>query len=297
MKRFTALVQQQCVKAQRRKTVPPPEQLALRPPFVVLLHEPNMDPDALRRPELDGILLLAKTLHSTVYRANLNGENVVLKVVASDTDGHKRRAYSEVTMLDRLRGQHVIGMRAALLTPTHVVIVLEEAGRGSLRSMLRATGAVRMTEAVAVKMVVRSLVGAVAFLHAQGVVHRDIKADNLLLMEDWTLRLADLGVSVDVCGYGGAWGPGYAGTAGYLSPEALDGCPASFAQDIWAIGVVTYELLTGFKPLTCMDGPVFPSSLSSVSREFVRSCLCSEPRQRATAADLLQHPWLQSITL
>ena len=87
------------------------------------------------------------------------------------------------------------------------------------------------------------LFDAIAYLHENGVLHRDLKPDNLLVV-DARLRLLDFGLSTSMTNTGYA----LQGTAAYMAPELLQGQPPTKATDLYACGVIMYELLAGHHP-------------------------------------------------
>src|SRR3954463_5526328 len=96
--------------------------------------------------------------------------------------------------------------------------------------------------------VLRQTASALAAAHAAGVVHRDVKPGNVLVGNDGTVKIADFGIawsasSVPLTGTGQV-----VGTAHYLSPEQAEGAKASPASDVYALGTVAYECLTGRRP-------------------------------------------------
>jgi serine/threonine protein kinase len=127
----------------------------------------------------------------------------------------------------------------------HRFLTMEIARGGSLRDELKRGGALerpiqeRMADA-------RAVIAGLAALHAAGVVHRDIKPDNLLRMEDGRLVLSDFGLATDA-----ATAPGATvliGTPHYMAPEVLAGEPATSRSDVWALGVVLHEIFFGRRP-------------------------------------------------
>jgi len=99
--------------------------------------------------------------------------------------------------------------------------------------------------------VATEVLGALAAAHAVGLIHRDVKPGNILLGADGRAKVADFGIAKSLEAGGGddltSTGQ-LLGTPAYLAPERLDGAAASPRSDLWAVGVVLYEALAGFKP-------------------------------------------------
>ena len=104
--------------------------------------------------------------------------------------------------------------------------------------------------------VMLQLTSGIEYIHRHGLIHRDIKPDNLFYMSDGTVKISDFGIAAPI----GSSNEGDAiqGTIYYCAPEVLTGAPTSIANDIYSMGVVFYECLTGFLPF---DG----SSLEEVA--------------------------------
>jgi len=158
----------------------------------------------------------------------------------------------------------------------------------------------------------RSLLGAVAYLHDRDIVHRDIKPENVLFVDAaggdaGAIKLIDFGLAV-------RHPPGerplgsVVGTAYYMAPEVLAGSYGR-ACDLWSVGVVAYTLLAGRPPFNgptqdaifdairdgryTMEGALWPwRGVSAPARDFVRGLLEMDPERRPTAAAALEHPWL-----
>ena len=137
-------------------------------------------------------------------------------------------------------------------------------------------------------------------MHAAGIVHRDLKPENVLVTghgDDVHARLTDFGI---------AWTAGdvaltrlsrVVGTPAYIAPELVAGRPATSAADVYALGVVAYELLTGARPFDgdhpaallrahLEDEPARPPGLPAPVWQVVAACLAKEPAARPTAAEL-----------
>lgn len=93
-----------------------------------------------------------------------------------------------------------------------------------------------------------SICGAVAFMHANNIVHRDIKPQNIKVAANGTVKLLDFGIAKGEVSHSLTRIGGVIGTPGYLAPEQLSGQPATPRSDIWALGVLFYEMLTGTEP-------------------------------------------------
>src|SRR5918999_491819 len=124
-------------------------------------------------------------------------------------------------------------------------IVMEYLRGGTLEDRLREHGA---QEPARVLDWLEEAASALDAAHANGIVHRDVKPGNLLLTPDGSVRVADFGVA-SAAGLDSLTAAGTVlGTAGYLSPEQARGEPATPASDLYALGVVAFELLTGRRP-------------------------------------------------
>lgn len=148
-------------------------------------------------------------------------------------------------------------------------IVLEHVAGPSLKSLIRE--AAPLAPALAIGLTTQ-LLQAVRYIHRRGIVHRDLKPDNAILATDGQLKLTDFGIArfhdCEVTETGAV-----IGTAQYLSPEQIRGERASVASDLYSMGIILYELLTGRVPFDgetiatvllghVLDRPTPPSALN-----------------------------------
>lgn len=129
-------------------------------------------------------------------------------------------------------------------------LVLELVEGENLKSRLRREGALPPVEAARICAQVGR---ALAYAHGQGVVHRDIKAQNVLLTPDGQAKLADFGIArlIEAEGQPGLTRTDMlVGSADYLAPEQADGGPLDARTDVYSLGIVLYECLTGSLPFT-----------------------------------------------
>lgn len=126
-------------------------------------------------------------------------------------------------------------------------LVMELIDGGTLRELLNERGPMPPHAVVAV---LRPVLGALAVAHRAGLVHRDIKPENILIGRDGEVKIADFGLVRAVAAAGITSASVILGTAAYLSPEQVRDGTASPASDVYGIGVLTYELLTGRTPFS-----------------------------------------------
>jgi len=156
-----------------------------------------------------------------------------------------------------------------------------------------------------VKSIFSQLISAVSYMHAKGVVHRDIKADNILIYANTqTIRLADLGFA-DRFSKETVF-RNFPGTLAYSPPEVLQRKPhRPEPRDIWSCGVLLYILLTGRYPFGSAatsktkariinDEPDMSFEASKPAKDLVTRLLCKDPERRVTMAEVQAHPWLAS---
>jgi len=233
---------------------------------------------------------------ATIYRARDESldRDVAVKVL------HAHLA-DDPALLGRFRSE--ARAAAALLHPNIVnvfdqgvaelpFIVLEYVDGPSLREVLIDRGRLTPGETLAV---VEPICAALSRAHGAGLVHRDVKPENVLVASDGTVKVADFGIARAVVGTGFTQTGALVGSVHYLAPELVGGANASPATDQYALGVLIFETLTGRKPLPA-DSPMaialrharepipLPSSMApDVGRDLdrvVSRATAGDPRRR-----------------
>lgn len=178
-------------------------------------------------------------------------------------------------------------------------IVMEFADNGSILDVIHKYG--NLNENVAAIYISQVLQG-LSYLHKQNVIHRDIKAANILI-QGGIAKLADFGLALDLKEYGHTLRE-CAGTPYWMAPEVINGDPVDHKSDIWSVGSTTIELLEGkppffdLAPLPAMfqiagERPVpIPKTVSEKCKSFLQMCFQKNPKKRPEANDLLQNEWI-----
>ena len=183
-----------------------------------------------------------------VYRAwdsRLDRE-VALKLLpagGSSDDGRASEVMHEGRLLARVRHPNVVTIYGAEQISDRVGLWMELVRGRTLEEILQEENALGVNDAVAIGL---ELCAAVAAVHRAGLLHRDIKTDNVMRADDGRIVLMDFGTGREV---GDGAGSDLAGTPLYLAPEVLDGRPATVQSDIYSLGVLIYRLVSGAYPV------------------------------------------------
>ncbi len=158
---------------------------------------------------------------------------------------------SEARMVSRLRHPNIVPIFEAGEEGGDLYLVFEYVPGKSLAEFLKSSGALTPIKAISI---LRPILDAVASAHAQGIIHRDLKPSNIILDEDGTPRVMDFGIAARVEGATEA-SEEYTGTPAYMAPEYIDRREISERTDVFAAGLIFYELLTGQRAV--QGGSVF----------------------------------------
>ncbi|HSS24517.1 MAG TPA: protein kinase [Mycobacterium sp.] len=212
--------------------------------------------DPLESTLLDGRYLVQAKIASggtsTVYRGldvRLD-RPVALKVMDSRWAGDEQfltRFQFEARTVARLKNPGLVAVYDQGLDARHPFLVMELIEGGTLRELLAERGPMPPHAVVAV---LRPVLGGLAAAHLAGLVHRDVKPENVLISDDGDVKIADFGLVRALAAAGITSTSVILGTAAYLSPEQVRGGNTSPRSDVYSAGILTYELLTGRTPFT-----------------------------------------------
>jgi serine/threonine-protein kinase len=212
--------------------------------------------DALEGALLDGRYRVATKIAtggtSTVYRGldTRLDRPVALKVMDSRYAGDQQfltRFQLEARSVARLKDPGLVAVYDQGLDARHPFLVMELVEGGTLRELLAERGPMPPH---AVAAVLRPVLGGLAAAHRAGLVHRDVKPENVLISDEGDVKIVDFGLVRAVAEAGITSTSVILGTAAYLSPEQVRDGNASPRSDVYAAGIVAYELLTGQTPFS-----------------------------------------------
>ena len=211
----------------------------------------------------------------------------------------RRKIFQEVFIMKKLQHKHIIRLLEVFESSRNVMIVLEYAGGGDLLQIIKSRG--RLTEQEG-RGIFFQVIDAVQACHSAGVVHRDIKLDNILLNSDATeIKLCDFGVS-RFCKAGERVNE-QCGTPAYLAPEIIaDEGYEPFYVDIWSMGVLLYAMLSANVPFKAKNLPDLhklilkgrydvPDHLSEDAADLISKMLNPVPHFRISLSEMKKHRW------
>ena len=200
----------------------------------------------------------------------------------------------------------IVNLHSCFQNEANLFLVMDYVSGGDLFKQLQELGTFseRRTQFYAAEIIL-----ALQFLHKHGIVHRDIKLENVLVGSDGHCKVSDLGLAKLGLFNGGTTNT-LCGTPQYMAPEILLGSPYGKAVDWWALGIMIYEMLTGYLPF-CSDnreqlnynivtGKVhYPRSMSPAAVSLVTKLLVKDPKKRLGAGrsidTIRKHPFFKGL--
>ncbi|WP_028456164.1 serine/threonine protein kinase [Chitinilyticum litopenaei] len=228
------------------------------------------------------------------------GRQVAIKVLHSQGNS----VLDEARTVSNLQHPHIVALFDAFAEESHPCLVFEYVEGQTLAALLREKGSLKPVEAVRLLL---PILDGLALAHARGLVHRDIKPQNILIDSQQRPRLMDFGVATPRQ----TGSASMTGTVGYMAPEILKNLPVDAQADVFAAGMTLYQMLTGklasegdsaFAILqrTLSSPFVAPSSLQAdvddQLDQIVMTALCKSPDERYADAAAFHHAlqaWLE----
>jgi serine/threonine protein kinase len=196
---------------------------------------------------------LGRGATAVVYLAEdtFNDRKVAIKVQVKDESAGPEEArrfeklfLNEAAMVGKLSHPNIVGVYDAVVDGEQQYIVMEYVGGGSLKKFCSETNLLPLRQAV---LVVFKACRALDYAFQNGVIHRDIKPQNILLSDRDDIKISDFGTA-QISQATHTQIDGFVGSPAYMAPEQINEEPSSVQTDIYSLGVTMYELLTGRLP-------------------------------------------------
>ena len=232
---------------------------------------------------------------------------IINKKSISKTDMENIR--NQIDILKMATDEFVLKLLDIIENESYLYIMTELCKGGDLYSYLNQRS-FKIPEAKAAKLIYK-LAKSVSFLHTLGIIHRDLKPENILMTDmsdEADIRISDFCICKRL--EPNETTKEIVGTLGYMAPEVLMGKEYNYSADVWAIGVITYLLLTGYLPFddeqedkevirkTLFESiPFYNDSwknISSKAKEFVKKILKKDKEERITIEGILRDPWFEN---
>ncbi|OVA09840.1 Protein kinase domain [Macleaya cordata] len=234
--------------------------------------------------------------HSRIYRGIYKQTDVAIKLISQPEEDEnlatllENQFNSEVILLFRLRHPNIVTFVAACKKPPVFCIITEYLAGGSLKKYLHQQEPHSVPLDLVLKLAL-DIARGMHYLHSQGILHRDLKSENLLLGEDMCVKVADFGISCleSECGSG----KGFTGTYRWMAPEMIKDKHHTKKVDVYSFGIVLWELLTALTPFHDMTPeqaafavsrknarPPLPTACPVAFSRLINRCWSSSPDKR-----------------
>ncbi|MCJ1403285.1 serine/threonine-protein kinase KIN2 [Xylographa trunciseda] len=252
-----------------------------------------------------GKVKLAKNLET--------GEQVAIKIVPrQSTDEHHSvrdreradhskeiRTAREAAIVTLLNHPYICGMRDVVRTNYHWYMLFEYVNGGQMLDYIISHGRLKEKQA---RKFGRQIASALDYCHRNSIVHRDLKIENILISKTGDIKIIDFGLS-------NLFSPRnhlktFCGSLYFAAPELLQARQYTGPEvDIWSFGIVLYVLVCGKVPFDDQSMPQlhakikkgivdYPAWLSAECKNLISRMLVTDPKQRATLSEIMNHPWI-----
>lgn len=234
--------------------------------------------------------------HSRIYHGIYKDREVAIKLMSQPEEDEilavslEKQFTSEVALLFRLRHPNIITFVAACKKPPVFCIITEYMAGGSLRKYLHKQEPYSLPLKLVLKLAL-DIARGMLYLHSEGILHRDLKSENILLGEDMSVKVADFGISCDESQCGS--GKGFMSTYRWMAPEMIKEKHHTRKVDVYSYGIVLWELLTALTPFQDMTPeqaayavcqknarPPLPAGCPVALSHLINRCWATNPDKR-----------------
>eukprot|EP01118_Nematostelium_gracile_P014648 TRINITY_DN5761_c0_g1_i2.p1 TRINITY_DN5761_c0_g1~~TRINITY_DN5761_c0_g1_i2.p1 ORF type:complete len:341 (+),score=90.50 TRINITY_DN5761_c0_g1_i2:167-1189(+) len=239
------------------------------------------------------------------------GEEVALKRISKRNPKFDPQMVNrEITAGEALQHDGIVRYKTHFETLNNIYLVYELVKGNDLCTFMTDRNYEPVNDKEA-RAILRQLVNGLLYCHSQGIAHRDIKLDNILITAEGKTKIIDFGLSTSKLGPNDKC-KDYVGSPEYAAPEIMSRKPYNpFRSDVFSIGVVMYGLLFGEFPFSTADrwdkvaagthppirwadrSPNFPGVVSKEAKELIEAMLEVNPENRITVGEILNHKWFQ----
>ena len=213
--------------------------------------------------------------------------------------------YQEIKILATLKHSHIVKYLSSETINDNYCMHIEYLPGGSVSRLIGKLGPL---PEITVRAYIRQILKGLEYLHNNGIIHRDLKSENILLDSNGKLKVCDFGCSkryeVDMNESGLV--NSVKGSLLWMAPEVMKQGGYGRKADIWSLGCVVIEMLTGKPPWGEIDNqvmlmmkvvvynelPEIPSGVSAMAKDFITICLNRDPEKRKSASEMLAHPFV-----
>ena len=208
----------------------------------------------------------------------------------------------EIEIMYKLNHPHIIKLYSHFEDNDDFCLVMEYASQGQLYSIIKKHK--KLCQIIA-KQYMKEIISAIQYLHTRSppIIHRDIKPENILIDQEGNCKLADFGwanfdngrKNIDTFG----------GTPEYLAPEMINQCGHDKSVDIWALGILLFEMLTGRIPFNFSENKTqlynsikilkinWTDDFPHLAKDLISKILCINPNERLSLEEILNHQWFR----
>ncbi|XP_022204499.1 serine/threonine-protein kinase PLK1 [Nilaparvata lugens] len=229
------------------------------------------------------------------------GRLFAVKVISSLISRNKNYISKEIAIYSLLYHKNIVNFKTSFTDNTNFYIVLELCSNGSLSQLMKRRNQLTLVEA---RYMLNQILSGVQYLHSKYIVHGDLKLENIVLNSRLIPKIGDFGVST-LMSHRENLVTEFCGTMEYMAPEIIFKEGHSFAVDIWAVGCISYKLISGKLPFEAGNGDIgrnilscnfnhYQPGLRKQFSKFILKILQKHPGERPAAKELLKDKFLSN---